>query len=642
MAGRIPQHFIDDLLDRVDIVEVIDRRVTLKKAGRNFKACCPFHDEKTPSFNVNPDKQFFHCFGCGAGGNAVGFIMDYENIDFPAAIETLASMAGLEVPREASNNPQQENRQQRVNPLYEALNFSARYYQNQLRQHSSKKQAVDYLKQRGLSGETARDFGIGYAPPGWDNLLQAARNQNELANLEQHLETVGLLIKKENGDYYDRFRDRVMFPIRDNRGRIIAFGGRVLGDDKPKYLNSPESAIFHKQRELYGLFESRKHNRTLSYLLMVEGYMDVVSLYQHGFNRAVATLGTASGATHLEKIFRHTSKLVVCFDGDAAGNKAAERVLENALPAMRDGREICFMFLPEGEDPDSYVLQHGTAAFEQLAETARPLEQQLLIQASANIQTDSDAGKARACQTALPLVKTLPQGIFKHRMLAQLAEFAGVSIELLQQQLDALPQRQQRSTAHQITPPTQTSAASAANSTNAAPKTSTTQNKAPQATAPNLDDETNQSDPALLWSIATLLHHPELARELTLPKAVSQNPVSIAKLLTTLVSDIQREFKQGNPSPSTATLLGQWHGEPEARVLVHCLNTQVAPENQQVAEKQLLDTLAKIVENAQQRNLDTLIASIAERSRAGIALSEQEKQTLMSLGQRPEHSNKNK
>jgi len=635
MAGRIPQHFIDDLLERVDIVEVIDRRVTLKKAGRNFKACCPFHDEKTPSFNVNPDKQFYHCFGCGAGGNAVGFIMDYENIDFPAAIESLASMAGLEVPREASSSTQQANQQQRVNPLYEALNFAARYYQNQLRQHSSKQQAIDYLKQRGLSGETARDFGIGYAPAGWDNLLLTVRKQQSINNLEQHLETVGLLIKKENGDYYDRFRERVMFPIRDNRGRIIAFGGRVLGDDKPKYLNSPESAVFHKQRELYGLFESRKQNRVLDYLLMVEGYMDVVSLYQHGFTRAVATLGTASGVTHLEKIFRHTSKLVVCFDGDEAGNKAAERVLENALPAMRDGREICFLFLPEGEDPDTFVRQHGKAAFEQLADNARPLEQQLLVQASANVQSESEAGKARVCQNALPLIQTLPQGIFKHRMLTQLAEFAGVSTALLQQQLDALPRRPQRHSGESAALEQSIKAAEPVASNNL-----TTPKQDRNQAAEQAKLENSNIDPALLWSIATLLHHPELGRDLELPAQISENQASVAQLLNTLLRDIQREFQQGNNEPSTATLLGQWHGEPEAKLLIHCLNTQVAPENQQVAKKQLHDTLAKYVDNTTQRNLDAQIASIAERSRAGLALSEQEKQILMSLGKRPSHSNK--
>ena len=346
MAGLIPQNFIDDLLDRVDIVEVIDKRVSLKKAGKNYSACCPFHDEKTPSFSVNPDKQFYYCFGCGAGGNSIGFVMDYENIDFPAAVETLANMAGLEVPHEESSPSSSQRHQQEKNKkasLYDTLQWVTKFYQTQLRSHRDKDKAIDYLKDRGLSGEIARDFCIGYAPAGWDNLLKAAKNTE--ASMTEQLDATGMLIKKDNGDYYDRFRERVIFPIRDNRGRIIAFGGRVLNDDKPKYLNSPETAIFHKQRELFGLFEARKANRQLDYLLMVEGYMDVVSLAQFGITHAVATLGTASSVFHLEKIFRHTSKLVVCFDGDEAGKKAAARLLETALPIMQDGaRNLLFIF----------------------------------------------------------------------------------------------------------------------------------------------------------------------------------------------------------------------------------------------------------------------------------------------------------
>ncbi|MGB1192546.1 MAG: DNA primase, partial [Pseudomonadales bacterium] len=262
MAGLIPQQFIDDVLDRVDIVEVIDRRVSLKKSGRNYSACCPFHEEKTPSFSVNPDKQFFYCFGCGAGGNSISFIMDYENVDFPAAVESLAAMVGLEVPREESggNSDLQRQHKSQAQSLYDVLAWTAHHFQIQLRQHSNKTQAIDYLKNRGLSGEVARDFGIGYAPPGWDNLLQAIDNNDDKARQQKiaQLETCGMLVKKENGDFYDRFRERIIFPIRDNRGRVIAFGGRVLNDDKPKYLNSPETPVFYKQRELYGLYEARK------------------------------------------------------------------------------------------------------------------------------------------------------------------------------------------------------------------------------------------------------------------------------------------------------------------------------------------------------------------------------------------------
>jgi DNA primase len=281
MAGRIPQKFLDDLLDRVDIVEVIDRRVKLKKTGKNYSARCPFHEEKTPSFSVNPDKQFYYCFGCGAGGNALGFVMDYENVDFPQAVETLASSLGLEVPREQTRpGSPQPGREETGKPLYALLEQAARYYQKQLRSHPEAHRAVDYLKQRGLTGEIAKRFDLGFAPPGWDNLLQALGDSEE--QRKWLLET-GMLVQNEAGRTYDRFRDRVMFPIRDQRGRIIAFGGRVLGDDKPKYLNSPETPIFSKGRELYGLYQARQANRKLDRVLVVEGYMDVIALaQQHG------------------------------------------------------------------------------------------------------------------------------------------------------------------------------------------------------------------------------------------------------------------------------------------------------------------------------------------------------------------------
>ncbi len=372
MSGRIPQSFIDDLLDRLDIVEVIDRRVGLKKSGRNFTACCPFHEEKTPSFSVNQEKQFYYCFGCGAGGNAIGFIMDYERMDFPRAIEVLADTAGLEVPREASAF--QEQPQQKKN-IYTILEKAAVYYQQQLKEHPQKQRAVDYLKARGLSGEIARDFDMGYAPPGWDNLLNHLGQSDEDRQL---LIDGGMLIEKEEENkLYDRFRDRIIFPIRDNRGRVIAFGGRVLGDDKPKYLNSPETPVFHKSKELYGLYQSRKANRQLQRLLVVEGYMDVVALAQHGINWSAATLGTATSTDHLNRVFRQCPEVIFCFDGDEAGRKAAVRALDSALPAMEDGRRARFLFLPQGEDPDSMVRAIGASNFIRLVEKAEPLEEYL-------------------------------------------------------------------------------------------------------------------------------------------------------------------------------------------------------------------------------------------------------------------------
>ena len=319
MAGRITQKFLDDLLERVDIVEVVDRRVKLKKAGKNYSARCPFHDEKTPSFTVNGEKQFFYCFGCGAGGNALGFVMDYDNVDFPQAVETLANGVGMAVDREQTGPPGsggQAPPQQSNKPLYELMEQAATYYKQQLRVHPEKQRAVAYLKGRGLTGEIAKQFDLGFAPPGWDNLLSTLGVGDEA---QERLLKTGMVVKNESGRIYDRFRDRIVFPIRDERGRVIAFGGRVLGDDKPKYLNSPETDIFHKGRELYGLYQARKANRKLERILVVEGYMDVIALAQNGISYATATLGTATSETHLQRLYRQCPEVVFCFDGDEAG-----------------------------------------------------------------------------------------------------------------------------------------------------------------------------------------------------------------------------------------------------------------------------------------------------------------------------------
>lgn len=365
MAGRIPQQFIDDLLNRVDIVEVVDSRVPLKKKGKEYSACCPFHSEKTPSFTVSQNKQFYHCFGCKANGSAIGFLMEYEHLSFPEAIEELARSQGIDVPYEGGQRPDPAVKKAQTD-LYDLMQQTDQYYQQQLRQHEQAQTAVDYLKQRGLSGEVAKDFGIGFAPDGWDNLIKALGNT---AEKEKALVTAGMLIKKENGKCYDRFRDRIMFPIRDRRGRCIAFGGRILPKDQPndkdaKYLNSPETPLFHKGRELYGLYEARQALRDIPRLMVVEGYMDVVALAQFDVRYAVATLGTATTADHLQRLFQLTSEVVFCFDGDRAGKDAAWRALQVCLPEMRDGRETRFMFLPDGEDPDSYIRKIGKETFE--------------------------------------------------------------------------------------------------------------------------------------------------------------------------------------------------------------------------------------------------------------------------------------
>lgn len=397
--ARLPQAFLDDLLDRLDIVEVIDRRVKLKKAGKNYSACCPFHEERTPSFSVNPERQFYYCFGCGAGGNALGFVMEYERLDFRGAVEGLAQSVGLEIPQDDPRSGNEPVRDQNK-PLYEALERASKFYEHALRQHAERHKVVNYLKGRGLTGEIARDFRIGFAPAGWDNLMQA-NGADEPA--QDVLMQSGMLVKNDKGRTYDRFRERVMFPIQDQRGRVIAFGGRVLGDDKPKYLNSPETPVFQKSRELYGLWQARKHPRRLERIVVVEGYMDVIALAQHGIHYAVATLGTSTSETHLERLFRLVPQVVFCFDGDDAGRKAAFRGLEATLPAMQDGRQAKFLFLPEGEDPDTLVRAKGKAYLENLFDHADPLETFLFKHLAEGLDLESMDGRARFSKLAAPL-----------------------------------------------------------------------------------------------------------------------------------------------------------------------------------------------------------------------------------------------
>jgi DNA primase len=418
MPGRIPPQFIDELLSRVDVVEVINRRVPLKKAGRDYQACCPFHDEKTPSFTVSQPKQFYHCFGCGAHGSAIGFLMEYDNLSFVEAVETLAESAGLEVPREAGHSQGPDLR-----PLYDLMEQASRFYQQQLRQHASAAQAVDYLKQRGLTGEIAARFNLGFAPPGWDNLLSTlGKDQTAIGRLSE----TGMTSEPEEGKRYDRFRNRIVFPIRDSRGRVIGFGGRVLGDDKPKYLNSPETPLFHKGRELYGLYEARKADNKLKRLLVVEGYMDVVALAQFGILNAVATLGTATTQEHLELIFRTCSEVVFCFDGDRAGKDAAWKALQTALPVMREGREARFLFLPDGEDPDTLIRKEGQAAFEERIETALPLSEFLFQQLTAQVKMESIDGRAHLAELAKPHLDKLPPGLFRRMMYQHLENLVGI------------------------------------------------------------------------------------------------------------------------------------------------------------------------------------------------------------------------
>lgn len=420
MAGRIPQSFIDDLLSRVDIVEVIDRYVPLKKAGANHKACCPFHGEKTPSFSVSQPKQFYHCFGCGVSGNAISFLMEFDNMHFVDAVEYLADRAGLEVPRDAvaTTTPSQKG-------LFDALTACTEFYKQQLRNAPP---AIEYLKQRGISGETAQRFDLGFSPDAWHALTE---NTNATEN---SLLQSGMLVRNDSGKTHDRFRNRIMYPIRDRRGRVIGFGGRVMDSSEPKYLNSPETPLFQKGRELYGLFELRRATRgSPERILVVEGYMDVIALAHAGINSAVATLGTATSTDQVTLLFRETDEIVFCFDGDAAGKKAAWRALNSALPCLKSGRDARFLFLPDGEDPDTLVKSLGPEKFMQNLlddglDAASFMFQQLELQAQKGTVQNSTGNKARLAEIAKPLISMIPTGVYRTLVEEQLHEKVGVTV----------------------------------------------------------------------------------------------------------------------------------------------------------------------------------------------------------------------
>ena len=417
MAGRIPQSFINDLLERVDIVDLIDARVKLTKAGKSYKACCPFHQEKTPSFNVSPERGGYKCFGCGAGGTAITFLMEHDRMEFVEAVEALAAIAHVEVPREGGARIEKPD-----TGVYELLEQAAKLYRQALREHP---EAINYLKARGLDGETARRFGIGFVPDAWDFLKTRLDADLDL------MVAAGLVARNDAGRSYDRFRHRIMFPIRDSRGRVVAFGGRLMPDagDGPKYLNSPETSVFHKARELYGLYEARHATRRgtgLDRLIVVEGYMDVVALAQNGIPNAVATLGTAVGAEHFERLYRNTAEVVCCFDGDRAGRQAAWRALEASLPSLRDGRQCKFVFLPDGEDPDSLVRGEGRSSLEQRVASSKPAGEYLVEEISAGLDLDSMDARARLWELAKPHVFRMPRGVLRRMLVDRLAGIAKV------------------------------------------------------------------------------------------------------------------------------------------------------------------------------------------------------------------------
>ena len=424
----IPESFIQELLHRVDIVDLIDSYVPLKKAGANYAACCPFHNEKTPSFTVSQTKQFYHCFGCSAHGTAIGFLMEYSGLGFVDAIKELASRVGMQVPEEEARRPHDGPK---LTTLAEIMARAVKYYYEQLKRSEK---AIDYLKRRGLSGEIAQRFGIGYAPDNWQG-LEAAFDDYSRPELQQ----AGLVIRNEQGRLYDRFRDRVMFPIINQKGEVIAFGGRVIGEGEPKYLNSPETPLFEKGRELFGLPQARQALRETNTAIVVEGYMDVVALAQHGVGNAVATLGTATTATHVQKLLRQVDRIVYCFDGDSAGRKAAWRALENSLEALPPQKSIGFVFLSAQDDPDSFVRDHGKAAFERLIAQATPLSEFLLHELMSRCEMSSAEGRARLVAEAKPLLLRLQTPLLRLQLVKRLAEESGFSQQEVERLCDLRP-----------------------------------------------------------------------------------------------------------------------------------------------------------------------------------------------------------
>jgi DNA primase len=546
MAGLIPQTFIDDLLDRVDIVDVVNSRVPLKKTGKSHKACCPFHEEKSPSFTVAQDKQFYYCFGCGAGGNALSFIMEFDRIDFLPAVELLAKNAGMEIPREAVANPKAK---QHRDDLYSVVTEAGSFYRQKLRTEEAK-QAVAYLKARGLTGQIAKQFGIGFAPKGWDNLLKAVGTKEEKIKL---LADSGMLVvKPEEKKQYDRFRDRIMFPIRDQRGRTLGFGGRVLDDSTPKYLNSPETPIFHKGRELYGLYEARQALKEIPYLLMVEGYMDVIALAQFGIHNAVATLGTALTENHLQKLFRYTSEIVFCFDGDSAGRRAASRSLDIALPEMRDGVTAKFLFLPEGEDPDTMVRNLGAEKFQTQIQNATPLSEFLFEELSEGIDIETGEGKAKLSKLMAPRVNQIPSGVFKQLMLEELSRKTGIATDDLKTYVETHGgTKTQSSQANQAAPSYEHD--SGVQTWESAP--------IPAEDDYGISDLGNHQKASKIrlspikHLTALLINHPQLAEHIDSTKLLIPSSDSDIQLFLKLLNVVQ-----SNPQYKPSHIFAYWHG----------------------------------------------------------------------------------
>lgn len=576
MAGRIPRVFINDLLARTDIVELIDARVKLKKQGKNYHACCPFHNEKTPSFTVNGEKQFYHCFGCGAHGNAIDFLMNYDRLEFVESIEELATSHGLDVPYEAGNGPSQMERHQRQS-LYQLMENLNGFYQQSLQQ-SSAQSARGYLEHRGLSADIINHFAIGYAPAGWDNVLKRFGKQPED---RESLMEAGMLVSNDKGRVYDRFRERVMFPIRDKRGRVIGFGGRVLGNDTPKYLNSPETPVFHKGRQLYGLYEALKNHPEPKRLLVVEGYMDVVALAQFGVDYAVASLGTSTTAEHIQLLFRSTDNVICCYDGDRAGREAAWRALETALPYMNDGRQLRFMFLPDGEDPDTLVRQEGKAAFEARMEQAMPLSSFLFDSLLPQVDLSSRDGKARLSTLALPLITQIPGETLRIYLRQELGNKLGI---LDDSQLEKLMPKQAPGGSAPVAPPLKRT--------------------------------------TMRVLVALLIQNPQLATLVPSLDGLAESKMAGLPLFIELVTRCNE-----NPGLTTGQLLELYRGTNFSQTLetLAVWNHMIVDEE---SEAVFQDSLASIYDSALEERLEFLIAR--ERTHG---LSSDERRELWTLSQ---------
>jgi DNA primase len=608
MAGRIPDSFLDELVARSDIVEIIGARVPLKKGGREYKACCPFHAEKSPSFWVSPDKQFYHCFGCGAHGTVIGFLMQYEKMEFLDAVADLAQRAGLELPREA-----QAPRDPGTADLHDVMSQAARFFAQNLADNA---RAGKYVAARGIDAAVSAAFVLGYAPDAWDALLKRFGTQEDE---RRRLFQVGLIVERPSGGertdsaergagFYDRFRDRLMFPIRDSRGRVIGFGGRVIDQGEPKYLNSPESPLFHKGRELYGLYEARQARRDFKRLLIVEGYMDVVRLHQAGITYAVATLGTATTQEHLNRIFKITSEVVFCFDGDSAGRRAAWRAMENSLPMTRDGHDFRFMFLPDGQDPDSLVASEGAEAFETRLQSALPLSEYLVQHLSSEVDLDHEEGRAKLKALAAPLFAQMPEGIYREMLVERLARCVSMPAAALKKAIIAAGD---------------TAAGAPAR---LAPK------RSPGARAEPLEAQPSHTDMGrgsigrvpsgrvppgrasagrgnlLSQAITLVLHHPAAARFVKDAGAldnVSRRGVAVLKELLDQAAGMER--------PSTAMLLERWRSRSEYGRLSELAVSEPMVAEAQGAAKELQMAVEKLLEEyGPGRRMDELLRKAEE------------------------------